>query len=157
MPDDLLRFVDGPSASPLWWLWVGLGLLATVVCWGALVVIATLPSDRLRHLPGARTAHAQLLRRRYARTVATWTRRHRDGEVPADRAAAAISGAVRGFLQQATGERARYMHLSELESGRLSAAAPVLAALGDAQFSAEPTVDVGELGEQAEELIRSWA
>lgn len=157
MPDDLLRFVGGPPGPPLWWLWTGLALLAAAVAWTALVLVATGPPERLRQTPGLRSAHAQLLRRRYARDVAGHTRRYRAGELSAEQAGAAISRTLRSFLQQATGLPAPYLQLRELAAGRLASAAPVLEQLGEAQFGVEADVDVASLGDRTEELIRTWA
>lgn len=48
------------------------------------------------------------------------------------------------------------MQLRALAAGDLAHAVPVLEALGTAQFARDPDVDVGELGDHTEELIRSW-
>ena len=48
------------------------------------------------------------------------------------------------------------MQLRTVADGELAAAAPVLSALGDAQFNRASATDVDQLGEQTEELIRSW-
>ena len=157
MPDDLLKFVSGPpSYSPVW-LWLGLALLLLLIGWYALVLVATLPSERLRRIAGVRALHARLLRYRFAKTVSTITRRHRDGELSAEQAGAALSSTLRSFLHQATGERAQYMQLRTIAATDLAPAAPVLEALGEAQFDSESTADVSLLGEQTEELIRTWS
>ncbi|MCV7278488.1 hypothetical protein H7J88_02360 [Mycolicibacterium flavescens] len=156
MPDDLLRFVGGPS--PYWtgWLWLGLALLVFVIAWYAAVFVWTLPSDQLRRLPAVRDIHARLLRRRFAAAVRRTVARHRDGELTAAQAAAAMSRTLRSFLGQATGVRAQYLHLDAIGAGDLAPAAPVLAALDDAQFNNASAVHVDEVGAEAEELIRSW-
>ncbi len=156
MPDDLLKFVSGPPSYSSWWLWLGLALLFAVFAWYALVFVATLPADRLRGLPGVRTAHGRLLRYRFARTAHTIARRHRDGELSAAQAGAALSRTLRSFLHQATGRRAQYMQLTAIAGGELAPASPLLAALGDAQFNRDSQADVGRLGEDTAELIRSW-
>ncbi len=157
MPDDLLKFVGGPPSYSLTWLWLGLALLLLVIAWYALVLVATMPSHRLRRIPGVRELHARLLRYRFARTVQAITRRHRDGELSAEQASAALSCTLRSFLHQATGERAQYMQLRALAASDLAAAAPVLEALGEAQFDTASTADVGRLGDETEELIRTWS
>ncbi len=156
MPDDLLKFVSGPPSYSLLWLWLGLALLLLVIGWYALVLVATMPSHRLRRIPGVRAMHARLLRHRFAKTVATITRNHRDGELSAEQASAALSCTLRSYLHQATGARAQYMQLRAVAASDLAPAAPVLQALGDAQFDRTSTADVGLLGDQTEELIRTW-
>lgn len=157
MPDDLLEFVGGPPGYATGWLWLGLALLIVVIGWYAGVFIATMPSERLRRIPVVRVAHARVLRYRFTRTVQSITRSHRDGELSAAQAGAALSRTLRSFLHQATGLRAQYMQLRAVAAGDLAPAAPVLSALGDAQFDNSATVDVVRLGEQTEELIRSWS
>lgn len=156
MPDDLLRFVGGPSPYSAGWLWLGLLLVVMVIAWYVGVFVWTMPSQRLRRLPVARTLHARLLRRRFARTLERIAARHRDGELTAAEAGAAMSRTLRSFLHQATGTRAQYMQLDDIASGELAPAAPTLAALDDAQFNAASAVRVGDVGAAAEELIRSW-
>lgn len=157
MPDDLLDFVSGPLAYSTTWLWLGLALILLVVLWYTAVVVATLPSRSLRGLPGLRGLHAKVLRRRFANTARTVTLRHRAGELSAAQAGAELSRTLRSFLHQATGTPAQFMQLRAVAAGDLAAAAPVLEALGDAQFDRASTADVGRLGEQTEELIRSWS
>jgi hypothetical protein len=157
VPDDLLEFVSGPLAYSTKWLWLGLVLILLVVLWYAAVVVATLPSHSLRALPGMRGLHARALRRRFAHTARTVTLRHRSGELSAAQAGAELSRTLRSFLHQATGTPAQFMQLRAVAAGDLAAAAPVLEALGEVQFDRASTADVGRLGEQTEELIRSWS
>jgi hypothetical protein len=107
-------------------------------------------------MPAIGPLHARVLRYRFSRTVRTITQRHRSGDLSAVQAGAALSRALRSFLHQATGERAQYMQLRAIAASDLAPVAPVLAALGEAQFDDASTVDVGSLGVQTEELIRSW-
>jgi hypothetical protein len=157
VPDDLLEFVSGPPSYSAAWLWLGLALLALLIGWYAMVLVATMPSHRLRRIAGVRTMHARLLRYRFAKTVSTIADRHRDGELSAEQAGAELSCTLRSFLHQATGERAQYMQLRAIAASDLAPAAPMLEALGEAQFDNASTVDVGRLGEQTEELIRPWS
>lgn len=157
MPDDLLKFVSGPPSYSLMWLWLGLALLLVVIGWYTLVLIATMPSHRLRGIPGVADMHDRLLRHRFAKTVRTITERHRAGDLSIEQASAALSCTLRSFLHQATGERAQYMQLRAVAASDLAPAAPVLEALGEAQFDKASTADVGQLGEQTEELIRTWS
>lgn len=157
MPDDLLEFVSAPPGYSLLWLWLGLAMIALVIGWYALVLVGTMPSHRLRRVPGVEELHAKLLRHRFAKTVGTITRQHRDGELSAEQASAALSSTLRSFLHQATGIRAQYMQLRAIATSDLAAAAPMLEALGSAQFDRASTVDVGTLGDRTEDLIRSWS
>ncbi|PRC45010.1 hypothetical protein C6A85_97330 [Mycobacterium sp. ITM-2017-0098] len=157
MPDDLLKFVSGPPSYSLVWLWLGLALLVLVIAWYALVLVATMPSHRLRRIPGVMTLHARLLRHRFAKTVRAITGRHRAGDLSAEQASAALSCTLRSFLHQATGQRAQYMQLRAIAASDLAPAAPVLEALGVAQFDRDSAADVGRLGDQTEELIRTWS
>jgi hypothetical protein len=157
VPDDLLEFVSGPPSYSTVWLWLGLGLLLLVLLWYATVFVATMPSRSLRSAPALQSLHGRLLRHRYAKTAGDVTRRYRDGDLTAVQAGAALSHTLRSFLYQATGAPAQYMQLRTLAASDLAAAAPVLDALGAAQFDRSATVDVGELGDRTAELIRSWS
>lgn len=156
MPDDLLRFVGAPPPYSSWWLWLGLALIVLVIAWYAAVLVATMPSARLRRLPVIRSMHARLLRYRYARTTREITRRHRAGELNAVQAGAALSRTLRSFLHQATGRRAQYMQLKAIAAGDLAPAAPVLESLAEVQFDRTSTADLDRLGADTEEVIRSW-
>lgn len=157
MPDDLLEFVSGPPGYSMVWLWLGLALLVAVIVWCALVLVMTMPSERLRRIPGVDDVHGRLLRHRFAKTVRSVTDRHRAGDLSAERASAELSATLRSFLHQATGTRAQYMQLSAIAASELAPAAPMLEALGSAQFDRGSTADVGALGDDTEALIRSWS
>ena len=156
MPDDLLRFVGGPPAYSLWWLWIGLALIVLVALWYAGILVATMPSARLRALPGVRAVHARVLRYRFVRRVRSIVGRHRGGELSAVQTGAQLSRTLRSFLHQATGRPAQYMQLKAIAAEDLAPAAPVLEALGQVQFDATSTRDVERLGADTEEVIRSW-
>ena len=157
MPDDVLQFVIGPSPYAASWLWFGLALLIVVIAWYAGVLIWTLPADRLRSIPWIRSVHSKLLRRRFSRAIRSIEARYRAGELTAAQAGHQMSRTLRSFLHQATGTRAQYMHVEHIGSSELAEAAPLFAALNDAQFNTASPVDVSEVGATAEELIRSWA
>lgn len=156
MPDDLLRFIGGPLPYSVGWLWLGFLVLGLVIAWYIGVFVWTLPSHELRRIPGVRSLHATLLRRRFARTVRSVAARHRDGELTAAQAGAAMSHTLRSFLHQATGTKAQYMHLDAIASSELAPAAPVLSELADAQFNTASPVRLDDVGAATEELIRSW-
>lgn len=156
MPDDLLRYVGGPLPYSTWWLWLGLMVLAAVIAWYVGVFVWTLPAHRLRTLPVVRSLHTKLLRRRFAHTVQRIASQYRDGELTEAQAGAAMSRTLRSFLHQATGTRAQYMHVDDIGSSELAPAAPLLSALDDAQFNSASPVRLGDVGDAAEELIRSW-
>lgn len=157
MPDDVLRFVSGPSPYAAWWLWCGLALLIVVVAWCVGVFVWTLPAARLRSIRGIRSLHSKLLRRKFARSIRSIDARHRAGELSAAQASNQMSRTLRSFLHQATGTRAQYMHVEDIRSSELAKAAPVFAALNDGQFNTASAVEVDAIGSTAEELIRSWA
>ena len=157
MPDDVLQFVIGPSPYAASWLWLGLALLIVVIAWYAGVFIWTLPADRLRSIPWIRSVHSKLLRRRFSRRIRSIDQRYRAGELTAAQAGRQMSRTLRSFLHQATGTRAQYMHVERIGSSELAEAAPLFAALNDAQFNTTSPVNVSEVGSTAEELIRSWA
>jgi hypothetical protein len=159
VPDELLHHVFGPQPYSAWWLWWGLLLLLIVLFWYATVFVWTLPSHRLRRIPGARRVHGRLIRHRFARRVRDIAAEHHAGRTSAPAACAAISRTLRSFVHQVTGVPAQYLHVGEFRDTAqpgLAAAAPLLDQLGDAQFNAEARVDVGEIGNRAQELIRSW-
>ena len=157
MPDDLLRFVGGPSPYAASWLWFGLALLALVVAWCVGVFVWTLPAERLRSIPVLRSVHAKLLRRRFARAIRCIEQRYSAGELSAAQASSEMSRTLRSFLHQATGTPAQYMHVADISSSELAEAAPLLSALNDAQFNTMSPVQISQVGSTAEELIRSWA
>jgi hypothetical protein len=140
-----------------WWLWFGLALLIVVIVWYVGVFVWTLPSHRLRSIPWIRDIHAKLLRRKFTRAIRSIDTRYRAGELSAAQASGQMSRTLRSFLHQATGTRAQYMHVENLRSSDLAETAPLFAALNDAQFNADSSVHVSEVGSSAEELIRSWA
>lgn len=151
-----MRFVGGPIPYSPTWLWLGVLLAFVVVIWYVGIFVWTLPSRQLRRIPAVRSLHGKLLRRRFARAVRQIAARHRDGELTVAEAGAAMSRALRSFLNQATGVRAQYMHLDDIAAGQLVPATPMLTALDDAQFNASSPVRLGDVGAAVEELIRSW-
>jgi hypothetical protein len=156
VPDDLVRHVIGPTPYSSWWLWAAVLLLFVLIAWYAGVFVLTLPNRRLRDLPVVGAVRGDMMRRRFARTVHQIGERYRSGDLDAASTGAAVSAALRGFLEQATGVRAQYMQVEQIAAGELARAAPLLEVLNDAQFNAGSQVDVGAVSESAEELIRSW-
>lgn len=156
MPDDVSRFVIGPLPYATSWLWFGLALLVIVIAWCVGVVVWTLPAARLRSIPWIRSLHSKLLRRRCSRAIGAIDARHRAGELSSAQAGHQMSATLRSFLHQATGTRAQYMHVEDIRSSDLAAAAPLLAILNDVQFNTASPVEITEVGANAEELIRSW-
>jgi hypothetical protein len=156
VPDDLLRFVSGPTPYSSWWLWVAVLLVLVLIGWYAVVFFLTVPGRQIRNLPVIGATRIELLKRRFGRAVHAIGDRHRAGELAAAPAAEAVSRELRAFLHQATGTRAEYMQVDDIAAGRLAPAAPVLTELIDAQFNADSTVDVGSASDSAEELIRTW-
>ncbi|MBO0679912.1 hypothetical protein JRC04_20785 [Mycolicibacterium sp. S2-37] len=157
MPDDLLRFVSGPTPYSWWWLVAAVVLLVAVIACYAAIFIATLPSQRLRELPGVGPLHSRVLRERYARRIAAADAALRAGRLSPAEAGAEVDHAVRSFLHQATGVRVQYMHVDDIAAaGGLAAAAPLLAELGDLRFNRDSGVDAVQVGGRAQELVRTW-
>lgn len=156
MRDDLLRFVSGPTPYSAWWLLAAAALILVVVAGYVAIVVATLPGDRLRTLPGVGPLHGRLLQERYARRIAGIDADYRAGRLTAAEAGAATDHAVRSFLQQATGVRVQYMHVDDVAHSPLAPAAPLLADLGDLRFNDASATDAGRVGARAQELVRSW-
>lgn len=156
MPGDLLRYVGGPQPYSSWWLWLGLVLIAIVIGWYGLVFVATMSTARLRQLPAVGELHGRLMRRRFVGIIRRIGERRRRGELSDAGAYDAMSHALRGFLQQATGVRAQYLQVDEIAVGALAPAAPLIAALRDARYDTTANADADRLGAAAEELIRSW-
>jgi hypothetical protein len=156
MPTDLLRYVSGPTPyAVLWAVLAGIGIL-TVIAWYAGVYTWTLPPATLRNLRGISLLHRRLLARRFCRTIAATTNHYRAGAITAAQACAGYSRTLRSFLHLATGQRAQYMHATDLAAGSLAPAAPLIAALNDARFTPAARADVERLGASVEEMIRSW-
>jgi hypothetical protein len=131
-------------------------LICALIVWYTTVFVWTLPSHQLRRIPVVRRMHGRLIRCRFARCVQHIADQHDAGRIPSPAACAAISRTLRSFLHQATGAKAQYLQLSSIAEGDLAAAAPLLARLGDAQFSAEARVDIADVSSRAQKLIRSW-
>ena len=157
MPDDMLRFVSGPTPYSAWWLLFGLALILHVIAWYAAVLVWTLPSAQLRRIPVIRSIHGALLRRRFTRSIRRIGARHRAGELSRAEAGMQISRTLRSFLHQATGTPAQYMHVDDIVASELATAGPLFSELNDAQFNTGSPVNVGVVGVAAEELIRTWS
>jgi len=156
VPDDLLRHVIGPTPYSSWWLWTAVLLLVVLIIWYAGVFALTMPAGRLRNLPVVGAMHGDMVRRRFARTVHQIGQKYRAGDLATAPAGAAVSAALRGFLQQVTGVRAQYMQVEQIAASELASAAPLLEQLDDAQFNAASQVDISAVSQSTEELIRSW-
>jgi hypothetical protein len=156
VPDDLLRYVIGPTPVPWWWLFWVLLLVAVLIGWYVAVFAWTRPPES-RHVPHVvERVQAALVRRRFAGAVRRVGERFRAGDLDGAHASAALSATLRDFLTAATGARARYMQLHEMTEGEVARAAPLLARINDVQFNARSGEDVAGLSEAAEELILTW-
>ncbi|MGB3485225.1 MAG: hypothetical protein WBB07_23800 [Mycobacterium sp.] len=152
--DDLLRFVGEPPAYSVWWLVLGVAGIIVVLGWVAAVYVWTLPPERLRG-----RLHTWLTRRRFLAAVRRIGDEFRSGALTAEQASAGLSRAVRGFLSITTGTRAHYLHVSEISDSPdagVSAAAPLLAALAQAQFDPNRQPDLAALEQAAGELISGF-
>jgi hypothetical protein len=155
MSDDLLRYLSDPNPYSPWWMALAAVMLLAVIGWYAAVVIWTLPTRRLRSIPGIRALHARVIRRQFTASIRAASARHQTGELSTAAAAAAISRTLRSFLAVTSGSRVQYLHISAV-TGDLAAAAPVLAALNDARFATATHIDLAATAHAAEEVIRSW-
>lgn len=145
--------MDAPPA-PTGWLW-GVGVIAAVVIgWYAAVLWWTAPGRaEPAVMAAARTA---LTRRRALRAIEDTRMRYRAADLGAPAAAAELSGHVRRFLQDSTGQRVEYLQLPEIAAGALAPAAPVLTDLNDVHFNRTTVTDVEAAADAAERLVREW-
>lgn len=137
-----------------WTLW--LAIASTVILIGFYVGVIVGTSPRRRDVPLFGAARDRVLRHRFARAVHEIGGRYRAGRLEPAQAGAAISGELRRFLHRATGAPAEYMQLDDIADSEMAAAADVLSRLADVQFNASSLLDVGAVGDDVEELIRSW-
>jgi hypothetical protein len=156
VPDDLLRFVGGPTPYSSWWLWLAVALSIVLAGWYACVFLFTVPGRRLRDVPLVGAARERRIRSRSARAVREVGDRYRSGDLDAAQAGAAVSRELRRFLHRVTGAPAEYMQLTEVTRSEIAPAAPLLADLIDVRFNAASGLDMGRISVEAEELIRSW-
>jgi signal transduction histidine kinase len=156
VPDDLLRHVVGPTPYSSWAPWLALVLVAILVGWYVGVIVFTSRARRLRDVPLVGAARDRLIRHRFARAVNEIGGRYRAGELEAGRAGAAISHELRRFLHRVSGVPAEYMQLDDIAQSEIAAASQVLEELTDVQFNAASQFDVGQISDDAGELIRSW-
>jgi hypothetical protein len=156
VPDDLLRYVTGPTPYSPWWWWLAVALSMALVLWYAGVFLVTMPRRRLRDVPLVGAVRDRALRSRSARAVRGIGNRYRVGEIDAAQAGAAINGEVRRFLHAISGVPAEYMQLADVRRSAIAPATTLFEELVDVRFNAESELDVGRITVAAEELIRSW-
>lgn len=157
MPDDLLRFVSGPTSYSGWWLVAAVLLTLVVIGWYAGVFAFTARNRRVGDIAFVAATRHEWLRRRYMRAVRDVGDRYRARDITAAPAATAVSRELRAFLHRVSGAPAEYMQIDAIAAGALAPAVPVLTELADAQFNADSTRDVGALSDSVVELIRSWS
>lgn len=154
MPDDLLHHVLGPSSPWAGWAWLAALLVVLLGVWYVALFAWTAPR---RDTPNVvQRVQAVVLRRRFGAAVRRVDHRFQVGEIDRSAAAAELSRLLRDFLHEATGQRAQFLRTSEIASGELAAAAPLLRRLDDVQFNPAADEDGTALGGATEELIRSW-
>ena len=156
MPGDLLRYLGGSASYSSWWLVLGVLMLMAVIVWWAAVVVWTMPAQRLRRIPVIGDLHGRLMRRKFARSIRAAREDYRAGEMSTAHAAAVMRRTLRSFFTLTSTDRARYMHVADMAASDLASAAPLFCALNDAQFNTHSHVDIDGVGDEAEELIRSW-
>lgn len=153
MPDDLLRFVVGPTPISGWWLALPVAVAVLLLGWYVAVFAMTATPDHPGALQRARDA---LGRRRALRAVRGIRADLKAGTVEPPVAAAALNRTLREFLQRATGARIEYMPVATMAGGELAVPAALFSRLDDARFNTESAEDVAAAAAQAEELIASW-
>lgn len=153
MPDDLLRFVTGPTPFALGWLWLPAAMVLLLIGWYVVVFAMTAPRTGDGVVQRTRDAFA---RRRFLGEVRRIRARFATGEVNAVATSAALNRTLREFLQRATGTPVEYMHVTAMAGSELSGTAAVFARLDDVRFNTRSDEDVRELGAAAEEVITSW-
>ncbi len=145
--------MDAPP-TPMGWLW-GVGIIVTAVSgWYLGVLWWTAPGRAEPVVVGA--ARTSMTRRRALRAIADTRKRYRSADLSAPAAASDLSGHVRRFLRESTGQRVEYLQLPEIAEGALAPAAPVLTALDDVQFNRDTITDVEVAADAAERLVREW-
>ncbi|TRW78232.1 hypothetical protein FK535_26095 [Mycolicibacterium sp. 018/SC-01/001] len=156
--DDLLRFLGGPLPLAWWWPVLAVLLVVVTITWCVGVMLWTLPPHRLRAIPGLRSVHAALVRRRFLRSIRATTQKVRDRTLTPQEASTAYDRILRSFLFVRTGVRAQYLHLTDLEviDSHVGRAVPLLAVLDDIRFNTQTRSDVVALGHQAERLVSTW-
>ncbi|CAM5679415.1 hypothetical protein MAUB1S_05048 [Mycolicibacterium aubagnense] len=157
MPDaDLLRYLMGPTPYSAWWPWVAGALVLLVIAWYAGLFIVTTPTRRFGDARLIRVVRGEMTKLRAVRDIRAIAKRYRSGHVPAPATGAALSRALRRFLQSVTGLRVQYMHLGAIAASPVGVAAPLLSELVDVQFNPRSDVDVAAACAAAEGLIRQW-
>jgi hypothetical protein len=159
VPDDLLRHLIGPTPYSAVWLWIAVALMVLTALWYVAVLWWTAPGRQRPESSIIGSARSALVRRRTLRAIREIEKHYRSGDLAAAQAGAALNLELRRFLRDITGLQAEYVQvpdIAEVSGGVLAPAAPVLAALEDAQFNAESAADIGTIGEAAQELVRQW-
>lgn len=156
MPDDLLHHLIAPEPYASVWLWPAAAAAAALIAWYMAIFILTSPrrQHRAPHLLG--TARSEMLKRRSLHAIGSIEKRYRTGALAAPSAAAALGRELRGYLQEVTGVRVRYLHVGAITSGSLAPAGPILAEIVDIQFNQHSRTDVSATCAAAEELVRRW-
>jgi len=156
VPDDLLRYLIAPEPYASAWLWPAVALSAAVLAWYVSIFVLTSPRRQQRDPRPLGAARSEMIKRRSLHTIRSIEKRYRSGELAAPPAAAALGRELRGYLQEVTGIRARYLHVGAVTSGRLAPAGPILAEIVDIQFNQHSRADVVATCAAAEELVRRW-
>ena len=157
MPNDVLRYLAGPTGFPWWW-WVPVALLVLAVAGGyAAVFVWTLPPATLRANRFLASMHRRVVVEKFSRSVRATTTAYQGGALSARAACDRYARTLRSFLFVTTGQRAQYMQLPELAAGELAPAAPLAAGLDELRFGGgAEAADVAAVGQAVEEVIRSW-
>jgi hypothetical protein len=157
MPNDLLRYLAGPTGFSWWW-WVPVALLVLVVAgWYAAVFVWTLPPATLRANRFLASMHRRVVVEQFSRSVRATTAAYQSGALSARAACDRYAHTLRSFLYVSTGQRAQYMQTPDLAAGALAPAAPLAAGLDELRFGGgAAAVNIAAVGQSVEEVIRTW-
>ncbi|GAB4100207.1 hypothetical protein [Sinomonas halotolerans] len=150
---------DQPFYGPLgysgFWLFLGLALAAAAAVWFAYAVLST-RAPRTGDLPVPLYHAPPGLRRTCLARIDEVEGLLASGRISPRSAIQEVSGAVRDFVQGATGIRASRMTLEELRDQGIPAAAAAVESLYPGEFSAAGPEDARAALETARTVVRTW-
>ncbi|HKX67945.1 MAG TPA: hypothetical protein VJN29_12025 [Intrasporangium sp.] len=140
------------------WPWIGVGLLAVVVCWYAWVWWST-RSRRIVIPPRIARDRLTRLRADYARQIDLVVARAEGGVITQRRAHQQVSVLVRHFVQEVSGIHAPTMTLTDLTNSgaRLSPVSRVVGVLYPGEFAPRETETVAGAAVVAKEVVARWS
>ena len=140
------------------WLWIGLGILATVAAWYAwvwwstrrrtIVIPPRITPDRLSRLRADYTRQIDLVLERAAKREITQRHGHQQ-----------LSVLVRHFVQEVSGIHAPTMTLTELNArgARLTPVSEVVGVLYPGEFGPRETATLPGAADVAKQVVARWS